>query len=110
MSFTGVSITIHALGGLGGGRGEHALPRAPRWSEHFSAGTKGVTKNTVPNASEKLGALISTSKDIFVAVGYEPDASQAASTSRDSTRFLVRAGSDFTIYVDEGDRIAWAEA
>ncbi|ACE92038.1 hypothetical protein RHECIAT_CH0003090 [Rhizobium etli CIAT 652] len=104
MAFSG----LHVVCGFAGSQSQRYTSQAILgkvvWSE---APATGVTStNAAPSPSDIAGdALfrINAAADSWVAVGKTPDATAG-------TRFLVRAGADYDIYAQQGDKFQWVAA
>ncbi|MBX5132530.1 hypothetical protein HJB80_07615 [Rhizobium lentis] len=74
------------------------------WSE---APASGVTStNSAPVASDIAGDPIfrlNAAADSWVSIGKTPDATSG-------TRFIVRAGADYDVYAQPGDKLQWIAA
>jgi hypothetical protein len=111
MALTGVHVTcsyVTIISGVG-------LVAGAAWSE--TIGSPGATTNTAKNParmpSRGDGLLIfevSSATDAYVAVGTNPDATQANGAG-DAARTLIRGGADpRPIACVVGDKLAWLGA
>ncbi|KAA3500818.1 hypothetical protein DXM27_16575 [Rhizobium rhizogenes] len=105
MAFTGFHVFCAFAGGTGeNGPRAAALLQRMQWSETLSA--PGATTNAAPKGRQPYGDPIfylRSSQDAWVAIGPAPDASNGP-------RMLLAANTDFGLYVDPGDKLAWLPA
>jgi len=104
MALTGLHVACGFAGSQSARYTSQAILGKIVWSE---APASGVTStNAAPAATDIAGdALfrINAAADSWVSVGKAPDATNG-------TRFLVRAGSDYDIYCQQGDKFQWIAA
>ncbi len=100
--------SVHIVCGFAGGDGnqptsKQALLRLPQWSEEPDAGV-ATGNSAADNGAMKPIFRITNTVDIFLSVGKAPNATL-------SPRFALRASdAPHDIYVEPGDKAAWAAA
>jgi len=104
MALTGLHVACGFAGSMSQRYTSKALLGKLVWSE---APASGVTStNAAPASSDVAGDpvfRINAAADSWVSIGKTPDATTG-------TRFLVRAGSDYDVYTQPGDKLQWIAA
>jgi hypothetical protein len=104
MALTGLHVACGFAGSQSQRWTSQALLGKLVWSE---APASGVTStNVAPAATDIAGDAvlrINAAADSWVSIGKTPDATAG-------TRFLVRAGSDYDVYAQQGDKFQWIAA
>ncbi|MBB2753347.1 UNVERIFIED_ORG: hypothetical protein GGI57_004069 [Rhizobium aethiopicum] len=104
MAFSGLHVVCGFAGSQSARYTSQAILGKIAWSE---APASGVTSTSAaPAATDIAGdALfrINAAADSWVSIGKTPDATSG-------TRFLVRAGSDYDLYAQQGDKFQWIAA
>lgn len=104
MAFTGVHITAGYAGPAYNRTFVAPILGKIAWSETMASA--GTTALGAPDAREGAGMpiyRIQSAADVYVAIAPSPNASTG-------TRTLVRAGVDYDIYAEPGDKVAWVAA
>ncbi|MBO3760028.1 hypothetical protein [Ciceribacter sp. L1K22] len=106
MAFTGLHVTAGYVGPLyNRGRTQNAtlLSNIVNSQTLTEAGT---TTLTAPGHHDSMGApvfRIQAAADSWVSIGVSPNASSGVRT-------LCRAGQDYDLFVEPGDKVAWVAA
>ncbi|AIC27069.1 hypothetical protein IE4771_CH01952 [Rhizobium etli bv. mimosae str. IE4771] len=104
MAFSG----LHVVCGYAGSQSQRYTSQAVfgkiAWSESPATGV--TSTNVAPVSSDIAGDpifRINAAADSWVSVGPTPNATSG-------TRFLVRAGADYDVYVEPGAKLQWIAA
>lgn len=103
MAFAGLHIVQGYAGGAGANSSIQALISNPQWSETLA--TAGTTTNAAV-AGGGTGRPIfrlRSAADAYVAVGPSPDATTG-------TRYAIPADTDYDVFANPGDKVAWIAA
>ncbi|MBY5760937.1 hypothetical protein HFO07_30555 [Rhizobium leguminosarum] len=104
MAFSGLHVVCGFAGSQSQRFASQALLGKISWSE---APASGVTSTNVAPAASDIAAdpifRINAAADSWVSIGPAPNATAG-------TRFLVRAGADYDIYAQQGDKLQWIAA
>ncbi|MBB2794421.1 UNVERIFIED_ORG: hypothetical protein GGD58_003291 [Rhizobium pisi] len=104
MAFSGLHVVCGYAGSQAQRWASQALLGKIAWSE---APATGVTSTNSAPASSDIAAdpifRINAAADSWVSIGPTPNATSG-------TRFLVRAGADYDIYAQQGDKFQWIAA
>ncbi|WP_337267111.1 hypothetical protein [Oryzifoliimicrobium ureilyticus] len=103
MAFSGLNV-VCAFAGSYRREKTQAIIGKLNWSEAPASGA--ATTNAAPPVNDVLGQAIfriRTSADAYVSIGQTPNAAN-------SPRLLVPANTDYDVFVDGGDKLAWVAA
>lgn len=104
MAFSGLSVVAAYAGPTSYPDKPQAILGKIMWTEEPASGTP--TSNSAPQTSPNSGQpifRIRASVDSWVSIGSAPNASV-------SPRFLVAANTDYDVFVDKNDKLAWVAA
>lgn len=104
MAFSGLHVVCAYAGSMSKRDKSQPIMGDIRWSESPSSGAP--TTNAAPNPSDSMGDpmfRIYAAADSWVAVGANPDETT-------NPRFLVPAATEYDVFVEPGDKLAWVAA
>lgn len=103
MAFVGLNVLQGYAGGAGGNNTVQSLISNPQWSETLEA--PGETTNSAIGGSGTGRPVFRfrSEVDAFVSVGPTPDATNG-------TRYAVPANTDYDVFANPGDKVAWTTA
>ena len=104
MAFSGLTVACAFAGSLAARDKSQPIMGKIVWTEEPASGTP--TASVAPGVSDAAGQpifRIRAAADSWVAIGKMPNASAAP-------RILVPANTDYDVFVDAGDKLAWVAA
>lgn len=104
MAFTGLHVVCAYAGSKSNRDKSQAILGDILWTEAPASGS--ASTNIAPSPSDVMGDpmfRIAAASDSWVSIGTSPNPAT-------NPRFLVRSGTDYDVFVDAGDKIAWIAA
>lgn len=106
MAFTGIHVTAGYIGPLYGRNQTQHAALLSRVANSESMTSAGITTIAAPEHHQTMGApvfRVQAAADSWVSIGSTPNASTGPRT-------LCRAGEDYDVFVEPGDKLAWVAA